>query len=221
MQNLTMAELQMADGDVYKLLGNRVLLQLDKSSEYYELNGRKSIIKIPDRYTRFVYSGIIRAIGAEVENEQYNLSLGQKCLFCSTLKGLNLTINDLEYKVLAPYDIEAKIVLNDLSTGCNELNVRREVIIPMLDRVLIKPIEQENKGLILVPDSVKQDTCSGVVVATGNGVLNEAGERIPMEVKVGDNVYYSKFSGMQLPINEETHILINESNIFFVFEKGE
>lgn len=206
MQNLTMTELQMADNDKYKLMGNRILLELEKSSEYYELNGRKSIIKIPDRYARFVYSGIIRAIGGEVENEQYNLKIGQKALFCSTLKGLNLTINDLEYKVLNPCDIEAIVGANG-------------EIKPILDRVLIKPIEQENKGLILVPESVKQDTCKGTVVAVGNGVLSENNERIPLEVKIGDNVYYSKFSGMQLPVKNETHILINESSIFFIFTK--
>ncbi len=205
MQNIAISDLVMDDGDKYTLLGNRVLLELDKGNKYFEISGNQSSIIMPDRFIRFVYRGTIRAIGKDVDNEQYHFEIGDKALFCSTLKGLNLMIDNAEYKVIAPYDIDALVFDKDVR--------------PVMDRVLIKQTEQKQTSSLIIPDTVKQDTTKGVVVATGSGVMTDEGQ-VPLDVKIGDRVYFSKFSGMNLPISSEKHVLIKEENIFFIFEKG-
>ena len=76
---------------------------------------------------------------------------------------------------------------------------------PLGDRVVVKPIAQEEKtksGIVL-PDTAKEKPQQGEVLAVGTGKLLENGQRVPVEVKVGDKVIYSKYAGTEIKLNDE------------------
>lgn len=92
---------------------------------------------------------------------------------------------------------------------------------PLGDRVLIEPLkedEQKTSGGIIIPDSAKEKPMQGKVVAVGPGGRKDDGERIPMEVKVGDRVLYGKYSGTEVKINGVEHLIMRESDIFGIIE---
>jgi len=86
---------------------------------------------------------------------------------------------------------------------------------PLGDRVVIKavPKEEVSKGGIVLPDTAKQKPQEGEIIAVGPGRLNDKGERIAMEVKVGDRVIYSKYAGTELKLDEQELIIMRESDI--------
>lgn len=89
---------------------------------------------------------------------------------------------------------------------------------PLGDRLLIKPKESEEKtksGIVL-PDSAKEKPQEGEVIAVGEGARDENGKRIPMEVKVGDVVLYSKYAGTEVKIDGEEHLIIKESDVLAI-----
>lgn len=89
---------------------------------------------------------------------------------------------------------------------------------PLGDRMLIKPKESEEKtksGIVL-PDSAKEKPQEGVVIAVGEGARDEDGKRIPMEVKKGDVVLYSKYSGTEVKIDGIEHLIIRESDVLAI-----
>lgn len=91
---------------------------------------------------------------------------------------------------------------------------------PLGDRLLIKPKESEEKtksGIVL-PDSAKEKPQEGEVIAVGEGARDENGKRIPMEVKVGDVVLYSKYAGTEVKIDGEEHLIIKESDVLAIVE---
>ena len=86
---------------------------------------------------------------------------------------------------------------------------------PLADRVVIKPTEHEevSKGGILLPDTAKERPQEGKVVALGPGRVGEDGKNIPMELKVGDVVVYSKFAGTELKEGDEDLLVLRESDV--------
>lgn len=86
---------------------------------------------------------------------------------------------------------------------------------PLADRVIVKPIEEEevSKGGIILPDTAKEKPQKGKVVAVGPGRLDEAGKRIPLEVKKGDKVIYQKYAGTELKQGDEEVLILRESDI--------
>ena len=86
---------------------------------------------------------------------------------------------------------------------------------PLGDRVVIKPIPKEevSKGGIVLPDTVKEKPQEGEITAVGLGKLSEDGERIAMEVKVGDRVVYSKYAGTEFKLDGEEVVILRESDI--------
>ena len=86
---------------------------------------------------------------------------------------------------------------------------------PLADRVVIKPIEREEKtkGGIFLPDTVKEKPQEGEVIAVGPGRLSEDGKRIAMDVKVGDVVIYRKYGGTEYKIEDEEVIILSENEI--------
>ena len=86
---------------------------------------------------------------------------------------------------------------------------------PMADRVVVKPIEREEmtKGGILLPDTAKEKPQEGEVLAVGHGRLSEDGKRIPMDVKVGDIVVYARYGGTEIKVDEDTLMILRESDI--------
>lgn len=87
-------------------------------------------------------------------------------------------------------------------------------IVPLADRVAIRPLEETEtmKGGLYIPDTAKEKPIQGDVIAVGAGRL-EKGERVPMELKVGDRVVYGKYSGTQVDLDGEEVILIKESDV--------
>jgi len=86
---------------------------------------------------------------------------------------------------------------------------------PLADRLVVKPIEREEvtKGGIVLPDTAKEKPQEGKVLAVGPGRLSEDGKRIPMDVKVGDRVIYTKYGGTEIKIDDEELIILRESDI--------
>ncbi len=91
---------------------------------------------------------------------------------------------------------------------------------PLDDRVLIKPMEAEDKtaGGILLPDNAKEKPQKGKVVAVGGGRLLEDGNRAKMAVKKGDVVLFSKYGGTEIKVDGKEHSIMRESDILAVFE---
>jgi chaperonin GroES len=86
---------------------------------------------------------------------------------------------------------------------------------PLGDRVVIRPTEREKmtKGGIVLPDTAKEKPQEGEVVAVGPGKLSEEGNRIAMEVKVGDRVIYARYAGTEIKVDDEELIIARESDI--------
>ena len=89
---------------------------------------------------------------------------------------------------------------------------------PLNDRVLVIRIEDENKtkGGIIIPDTAKEKPQKGRVVAVGPGKMGEDGKRIPLDVKVGDHVIFSKYAGNEIKIDDIEHIFMKETDILAV-----
>lgn len=91
---------------------------------------------------------------------------------------------------------------------------------PLGDRLLVRPKESEEKtksGIVL-PDSAKEKPQEGKVIATGDGARDEDGKKIPMEVKKGDVVLYSKYAGTEVKIDGIEHLIIKESDVLAIVE---
>ncbi len=86
---------------------------------------------------------------------------------------------------------------------------------PLADRLVVRPIEREEvtKGGIVLPDTAKEKPQEGEVVAVGPGRLTEDGKRIPMDVKKGDIVIYTRYGGQEYKLDDEGVIILRESDI--------
>lgn len=92
---------------------------------------------------------------------------------------------------------------------------------PLADRVVVKPskAEEKTKGGIIVPDTAKEKPVWGEVVAAGPGRVSDDGKLIAMEVKVGDQVLYGKYSGTEVTFDSEDLLIMRESDIFAIMPK--
>jgi len=86
---------------------------------------------------------------------------------------------------------------------------------PLGDRVLVKPLEKEEKtkGGIFLPDTAKEKPQEGKVLAVGPGKLSDEGKRIPMDLAVGDIVIFAKYGGTEIKEGDEELILLREADI--------
>ena len=86
---------------------------------------------------------------------------------------------------------------------------------PLHDRVLVKPLDQEEKtaGGIIIPDTAKEKPMEGKVVAVGNGARGDDGKLIAPDVKKGDRVLYGKWSGTEVKVDGEDLLIMKESDI--------
>ena len=89
---------------------------------------------------------------------------------------------------------------------------------PLGDRVVVQPLgrEETTKSGIVLPDTAKEKPQRGKVVATGPGKLLESGERGAMDVKVGDDVFYAKYSGTTVEINGDEFVILRESDVLAI-----
>ena len=92
---------------------------------------------------------------------------------------------------------------------------------PLADRLVVKPIAREEvtKGGIVLPDTAKEKPQEGEVLAVGPGRMTEDGKRIPMDLKVGDIVLYSKYGGTEIKVDGEELMILRESDILAVQAK--
>jgi chaperonin GroES len=92
---------------------------------------------------------------------------------------------------------------------------------PLQDRVIVKRVEEEakSKGGIIIPDTAKEKPQEGKVVAVGKGKLNDDGKIIPLDVKVNDLVLFGKYSGSEINIDGEEHVIMREEDILGIIEK--
>jgi len=92
---------------------------------------------------------------------------------------------------------------------------------PLYDRVVVKKteVEQKTAGGIILPDTAKEESQIGEVVAVGEGRLLENGEVRPLKVKEGDNVLYSKYAGNEVELDGEKYLIIREEDILAVIEE--
>ena len=86
---------------------------------------------------------------------------------------------------------------------------------PLADRVVVKPIEREEKTRsgIYLPDTAKEKPQEGRVVAVGPGRVSDEGNRIAMDIKVGDVVVYAKYGGTEIKVDDEELIILREGDI--------
>ena len=89
---------------------------------------------------------------------------------------------------------------------------------PLADRVVIEPLEAEEKttGGLYVPDTAKEKPQMGKVVAVGAGKVSESGEIVKPEVKVGNKVLYAKYSGTDVTFEGEEYLIVRESDILAI-----
>ena len=92
---------------------------------------------------------------------------------------------------------------------------------PLHDRVVVLRTDEEEKtaGGIIIPDTAKEKPQEGKVIAVGGGKLNESGERIPLTVKKGDRVLFTKYGGNEIQIDGVEHLIMREDDIIAVFGK--
>lgn len=93
-------------------------------------------------------------------------------------------------------------------------------ITPLQDRVLVKRLEEEErtKGGIIIPDTAKEKPIEGKVIAVGKGKVKDDGTVLPLDVKVGDKVLFSKYAGTEVKIDGEEHLIMREDDILGIIE---
>jgi chaperonin GroES len=89
---------------------------------------------------------------------------------------------------------------------------------PLHDRVLVKPMEAEEKtaGGLIIPDTAKEKPMRGEVVAVGTGKVTDDGKTVPMAVKKGDAILYGKYSGTEITVDGQEYLIMRESDIYAI-----
>jgi chaperonin GroES len=91
---------------------------------------------------------------------------------------------------------------------------------PLHDRIIVKRMEEEEKtkGGIIIPDTAKEKPFEGKVIAVGDGKVKEDGTKIPMEVKKGDKILFSKYAGSDVKIDGEDYLIMKEEDVLAIIE---
>ena len=91
---------------------------------------------------------------------------------------------------------------------------------PLHDRVIVKRLEEEEKtkGGIIIPDTAKEKPQEGRVIAVGSGKRGEDGKLVPVDVKEGDKILFGKYSGAEIKLNGEEHLIMREEDILGIIE---
>ena len=98
----------------------------------------------------------------------------------------------------------------------DKINIR-----PLGDRMLVKPIEKEKqeRGGLIIPETAKEKPQEGTVLSVGKGKVTN-GILVPLDVKVGDIVMYSKYSGTEIKLNDEVHLIMHQDDIIGILESN-
>ncbi len=91
---------------------------------------------------------------------------------------------------------------------------------PLSDRILVQRVaeDEKTKGGIIIPDTAKEKPAEGKIVATGNGRVGEDGKLLPMDVKVGDRVLFSKYGGTDVKIDGEDYLILRQDDVLGIIE---
>ena len=91
---------------------------------------------------------------------------------------------------------------------------------PLSDRILVERVEEDEKtkGGIIIPDTAKEKPAEGKIVATGNGRMGEDGKLLPMDVKVGDRILFSKYGGTDVKIEGCDYLILRQDDVLGVIE---
>jgi chaperonin GroES len=92
---------------------------------------------------------------------------------------------------------------------------------PLQDRLLVKPADEELKTSsgIIVPDTASREKpMRGEVVAAGPGKLTDEGKRLPMDIKVGDNVMYAKYAGTEFKLDDVEYLILGQNDVLAIFD---
>ena len=92
---------------------------------------------------------------------------------------------------------------------------------PLQDRILVKRVAEEEmtKGGIIIPDAAKEKPVEGKVVSVGNGKILESGEVRRLEIKKGDLILFGKYSGTEIKIEGQEHLILREDEVLGIVEK--
>lgn len=90
---------------------------------------------------------------------------------------------------------------------------------PLGDRIVIKVLKEEEKtkGGIVLPDTAKEKPQKGEVIAVGSGEIID-GKKVPLEVKVGDKVIFSKYAGTEVKLDDEEYLILRQSDVLAILE---
>ncbi|OQB09715.1 MAG: 10 kDa chaperonin 5 [Candidatus Omnitrophica bacterium ADurb.Bin205] len=119
-----------------------------------------------------------------------------------------------EKRIEEKQEVKAGITQQDIQ-GKDDVSMQ---ITPLGDRILVKPLEAEEKtkGGIILPDTAKEKPQEGRVVAVGKGKVLEDGKIQPLEVKPGDKIIYGKYSGTEIKLEDEEHLIIKEEDVLAI-----
>ncbi len=89
---------------------------------------------------------------------------------------------------------------------------------PLADRIVIKRTKEEekSKGGIIIPDSAKEKPIEGTVIAVGSGKILKNGKVRPLDIKAGDKILFGKYSGTEVKIDGEEHVLLREDDVLAI-----
>jgi chaperonin GroES len=91
---------------------------------------------------------------------------------------------------------------------------------PLHDRIIVKRIDEgeQKVGGIIIPDTAKEKPQQGKVIAAGNGKIKDDGKRIALDVKEGDTILFGKYSGQEIKIEGEEHLIMREDEVLAVLD---
>ena len=92
---------------------------------------------------------------------------------------------------------------------------------PLQDRILVRRVQEEDKtkGGIIIPDTAKEKPIEGEVMAVGSGKVTDKGDVRPLEVKKGDRILFGKYSGTEIKLEGEEHLILREDEVLGVLVK--
>jgi chaperonin GroES len=105
------------------------------------------------------------------------------------------------------------------ASNCKEL-LSHMKIMPLNDRILVKRIKEDEKtkGGIIIPDTAKENPHEAVVLAVGKGKMAEGGKPLVPDVKAGDRILFGKYSGSEITLDAEDHLILREDDILGILE---
>ena len=91
---------------------------------------------------------------------------------------------------------------------------------PLADRVVIEVLakEEKTKSGIVLPDTAKEKPQEGKIIAVGSGKILDNGQKVPVDVKVGDKVIFSKYAGTEIKIDEKEYLILSERDVLAIVE---